>query len=193
MGCTLDLNRVLSDSAMQTAVGGATSTFEGGRGEKISTSLLSVGTRMNRLILEWSRTKMRWWFERWGNVRTAAILLDWENELVFSPAALLWEIQMKSICSDKSTKNHFLGSSMKVRLNPSGKNWLWISEWIRRLIIEHFLETKIGALFFIRLGETAEGVSKSFRLGSRLSSLKHHKQFFAINQQESETFGGVER
>jgi hypothetical protein len=138
-------------------------------------------------------TKTRWWFERWENVRAALIFLDRENELIFSSIALRWETQMKSVCSDKSTKSHFLGGHMKVRLDPNGENWLWISEWIRHLIIEHFLETWIGALLVVRSRKTAEEVSKSFRLGSRLSSLKHHKQFITIHQQELQAFGGVDR
>jgi hypothetical protein len=59
--------------------------------------------------------------------------------------------------------------------------------------IEHFLKTKIGPLLFLRPRKIAGEVSKSSRLGSRLSSLKQHKQFIAINQQESQTFGGVDR
>jgi hypothetical protein len=43
----------------------------------------------------------------------------------------------------------------------------------------------------MRSRKTAEEVSKSSRLGSRLSSLKHHKQFAPITHRESQTFGGV--
>jgi transposase len=42
VGCTLDLNRVLSEPAMQTAIGGATPIFEGGRGKGISTGAFGI-------------------------------------------------------------------------------------------------------------------------------------------------------
>jgi hypothetical protein len=49
IGCTLDLNRVLSDPTMQTVVGSAVSIIERGRGEEISTGtfdILSEGAKM---------------------------------------------------------------------------------------------------------------------------------------------------
>jgi hypothetical protein len=42
MECILDLNRVLSDPAMQTVVGRAMPIFESGRGEGISTAIFSI-------------------------------------------------------------------------------------------------------------------------------------------------------
>jgi hypothetical protein len=46
---------------------------------------------------------------------------------------------------------------------------------------------------FYEAQKTAEEMSKSSTLGSCLSLLKQHKQFLAINQRESQTFGGVDR
>jgi hypothetical protein len=51
MGCTLDLNRVLSDPMMQTAVGSARPTFEGGRGQEISTN--AFGTLNEEKMMIW--------------------------------------------------------------------------------------------------------------------------------------------
>jgi hypothetical protein len=74
---TLDFNRILSDPAMQTIIGGSLPIFEGERGERISTSVFSILNQAEMMICEV------------GNVRSAVVLLDEEDELVFSPAVLV--------------------------------------------------------------------------------------------------------
>jgi hypothetical protein len=52
MGCTLDLNRVLSDPAMQTVVGVTTPIPEGGWGEGISTIAFGILNQDEMMIWE---------------------------------------------------------------------------------------------------------------------------------------------
>jgi hypothetical protein len=70
-------NRVLSDPAMQTVVGGATPIVESGRGEGISTAAFDI-RKENEIT-----------FGQHGNVLSAAILLGRANKFILSSAALL--------------------------------------------------------------------------------------------------------